>query len=134
VVVLVCGLAAVAAGCGSGVSPTKSAEASLARAFENVQCNGRAISAQTEQKERADYYSLLRRDFKLPRVAVLVSDGHAEDRLKTAIQKATSAPGYKPGTLKTELAALYRLRVKFSADEKALGFRCVIAAQKPIEG
>jgi hypothetical protein len=131
---LVCCLAAVLAGCGGGVSSTKNTEARLAAAFDTAQCGDRAISTQTEQKNRANYRSLLRADLKLPRVAALVSDAHAEGELQSAIRKAAQAPGYKPGALKNDFAALYRLRVKFSTDEKALGFHCIIPPRKPVEG
>jgi hypothetical protein len=64
----------------------------------------------------------------------LVSDAHAEDKLRAAIRKAAEAPGYKPGALKNDFAAAYRLRVKFYADEKALDFHCITPPQKPIGG
>ena len=131
---LVCCLAAVLAGCGGGVSSTKNAEARLAAAFDTTQCDDRALSAQTEQKERANFLSIVRADLKLPRVAKLVSDAHAEDKLRAAIRKAAEAPGYKPGALKNDFAAAYRLRVKFYADEKALDFHCITPPQKPIGG
>jgi hypothetical protein len=116
------------------VSSTKNAEARLAAAFDTVPCDGRAISSQTEQKDRANLRSLVRADRKLPRVAKLVSDAHAEDNLRAAIRKAAQAPGYNPGALKNYFAAIYRLRVKLYADEKALGFRCATRPRKLIEG
>jgi hypothetical protein len=125
---------AILAGCGGGASSTKNAEARLAAAFDTVQCDGRAISSQTEQKERANFLSIVRADLKLPRVAKLVSDAHAEDKLRAVIRKAAEAPGYKPGALTNDFAAIYRLRVKLYADEKALGFRCITPPQKPVGG
>jgi hypothetical protein len=77
---------------------------------------------------------MVRADLKLPRVAKLVSDADAEDELRATIRKAAEAPAYKPGALKNDLEAAYRLRVKFYADEKALDFRCIAAPQKPIGG
>jgi hypothetical protein len=133
-VVLVCCLAAVLAGCGGGVSSTKNAEARLAAAFDTSSCDGRALSSQTEQKDSANLRLLVRADRKLPRVAKLVSDAHAEDKLRAVIRKAAEALGYKPGALTNDFAAIYRLRVKLYADEKALGFRCITAPRKPIEG
>lgn len=133
-VVLVCCLAAVLAGCGGGVSSTKNAEARLATVFDTLQCDDRAISSETEQKERANFRSLVRADLELPRVAKLVSDAHAVDKLRAAMRKAAEAPGYKPGALKNDFAAAYRFRVEFYADEKALGFHCIGPPQKPIEG
>lgn len=134
-VAVVCSLAAVLAGCGGAAVPsTKNAESRLAASFDAIQCDGRAISSQTEQKERANFRSLVRADLKLPRVARLVSDAHAEDKLKAAIRKAAEAPGYKPGALKNDFTVVYRLRGKFYADEKALGFRCAAPPQKPREG
>ncbi len=133
-VVLACCLVAVLAGCGGGVSSTKGAEARLAAAFDTVHCDGRALSSQTERKDSANFLSMVKADRKLPRVAKLVSDAHAEDKLLAAIRTAAETPGYKPGALKNDLAAVYRLRVKFYADEKALGFRCAAPPRKPIEG
>jgi hypothetical protein len=133
-VVLVCCLAAVLAGCGGGVSSTKNAEARLAAAFDTVHCDDRAISSQTEKKERANFLSIVRADRKLPRVAKLISDAHAEDKLRAAMRKTAESLGYKPGALKNDLAAAYRLRVEFYADEKALDFHCITPPQKPIEG
>ena len=57
-----------------------------------------------------------------------------ERRVWIAIRKAAEAPGYKPGALKNDFTAVYRLRVKFYADEKALGFRCAAPPRKPSEG
>jgi hypothetical protein len=131
---LACCLAAVLAGCGDGVDSTKNAEARLRAAFDTMQCDDRAISSQTEQKERANFRLIVRADLKLPRVAKLVSDAHAEDKLRATIREAAEAPGYKPGALKNDLAAAYRLRVKFYADEKALDFHCIASPQNPIEG
>jgi hypothetical protein len=131
---LACCLAAVVAGCGSGGSSTKNAEARLRVAFDNVYCDARAISSQTAEEQRANFRSIVRADLELPRVAKLVSDAHAEDKLRAAMQKAADAPGYKPGALEDDLAVAYRLRVKIYADEKALDFRCITPPQKPIEG
>jgi hypothetical protein len=131
---LACCLAAVLAGCGGGGSSTKNAEARLRVAFDSVQCDDRAISSQTEAEERASVRSIVRADLKLPRVAKLVSDAHAEDKLRAAIRKAADAPGYKPGALEDDLEAAYRLRVKIYSDEKALDFRCISPPQKPIGG
>jgi hypothetical protein len=50
------------------------------------------------------------------------------------MRKATEEPGYKPGALQNDFAAAYRLGVRLYADEKALGFRCITAPRKPIEG
>jgi hypothetical protein len=133
-VVLVCFIAAGLAGCGGGVSSTKNAETRLAAAFDIVHCDGRALSAQTEQKERANFRLILKVDRKLPRIAKLISDAQGEDQLQAAIRKAAEAPGYKPGSLRNGFAAIYRLRLKFYADEKALGFRCISPPQKPVEG
>ena len=99
-----------------------------------MQCDDRAISSQTEQKDRASLRSLVRADLKLPRVAKLVSDARAEDKLREAMRKAAQAPGHKPGALMNDFAAIYQSRVKLYADEKALGFRCVTPPQKPIRG
>jgi hypothetical protein len=131
---LACCLAAVLAGCGGGGSSTKNAEARFRVAFDTVQCDDRAISSQTEQKDRASLRSLVRADLKLPRVAKLVSDARAEDKLREAMRKAAQAPGHKPGALMNDFAAIYQSRVKLYADEKALGFRCVTPPQKPIRG
>jgi hypothetical protein len=131
---LACCLAAVLAGCGGGGSSTKNAEARLRVAFDTVQCDERAISSQTEAEERASVRSIVRADLKLPRVAKLVSDAHAEDKLRAAIRKAADAPGYKPGALEDDLEAAYRLRVKIYSDEKDLDFRCITPPQKPIGG
>jgi uncharacterized membrane protein len=133
-VVLVCCLAAALAGCGGGVSSTKNAEARLAAAFDALPCGGRSMSSQMEQKYTATLRSIVKADRKLPRVAKLVSDAHAVDKLEAALRKMTEAPGYKPGALKNDFAAVYRLRVKLYADEKALGFRCAAPPRKPIEG
>jgi hypothetical protein len=131
---LACCLAAALAGCGGGGSSTKNAEARLRVAFDTVQCDDRAIGTQTEAEERVSVLSIVRADLKLPRVAKLVSDAHAEDKLRAAIRKAAESPGYKPGALEDDLEAAYRLGVKIYADEEALGFRCITPPQKPIRG
>jgi uncharacterized membrane protein len=133
-VVLVCCLVAVLAGCGGGVSSTKNAEARLAAAFDALPCGGRSMSSQMEQKYTATLRSLVKADRKLPRVAKLVSDAHAEDNLRAAMRKIADSTGYKLGALMNDLEAAYRLRVKLYADEKALGFRCIAPPRRPIEG
>jgi hypothetical protein len=132
-VVLVCFIATGLAACG-GVSSTENAETRLAAAFDIVHCDARTLSAQTEQKERANFRLIVKADRKLPRVAKLISDAQGEDQLQAAIRKAAEAPGYKPASLRNDFAAIYRLRVKFYADEKALGFRCISPPQRPSEG
>jgi len=134
VAAVVVSLAAVVAGCGGGVSSAKNAEARLAGAFDTLRCDARAMSSQTGQEERTHFRSLVSTDGKLPRVAKLVSDANAEDKLRAAIRKTAEAPGYKPGALKNDLAAIHRLRVEFSADEKALGFRCITPPQETVVG
>ena|ERR1700677_2423373 len=134
VAVLVCSLAAILTACGGGVSSTKNAEARLAAAFDTVHCDDRAISAQTEQKEKSSFRSLVRADRKLPRVAKLLSDADAQDKLRAAMRKIAESTGYKPGALTNDLEAAYRLSVKLYTDEKALGFHCIAPPRKPIAG
>jgi hypothetical protein len=133
-VVLVCCVAVASAGCGGGGSSTKNAEARLAAAFDTVHCDDRAISAQTEQKEKSSFRSLVRADRKLPRVAKLLSDADAQDKLRAAMRKIAESTGYKPGALTNDLEAAYRLNVKLYTDEKALGFHCIAPPRKPIAG
>jgi hypothetical protein len=133
-VVLVCFLAAVVTGCGGGVSSTKNAEARLAAAFDALPCGGRSMNSQLEQKYTATLRSIVRADRKLPHVAKLVSDAHAQDQLRAVMRKISDSTSYKPGALKNDFEAAYRLRVRLYADEKVLGFRCITPPRKPIKG
>jgi hypothetical protein len=137
--VLICCLAATSAGCGGGTSSAKTAEAHLAAAANRLQCDMRADSSQTQQRLGAELRSLAKSDLGLPRVAKLVADIRARERLRASIERAAdrlSLPAHGPAIPHAveDFEEVHHLSGLIYEDEKALGFKCITPPRKPIGG